>query len=141
MTSWRRCGRVSSKRGGCPRAAASLPGGASERPPDPASTAGQFAGGCHQAVRDPGPAEAAVAVVKALGIAVVLGRDPVEPNVTVIRSVDEAGVEERGAHAMVSEGQIDEEVVHDQDAIGDQCIDTRIQAGETLKSAIRVGDQ
>src|SRR5438067_2065037 len=83
----------------------------------------------------------AAALAKALGIAVVLGRDPVEPNVTVLRSVDQAGVEERGAHAMVSQGRIDEEVVHDQDAIGDQCIDTRIQAGETLKSAIRVGDQ
>ncbi len=82
-----------------------------------------------------------MAVVEPLGILIVLGRDPVEAGVTTRRSVGQAGVEKRGAHSMISEGGIDEEVVHDQDAIGNQGVDTRIQAGETLKSPARLSDQ
>ena len=92
-------------------------------------------------IGDPGTTLAPVSVVEPLGIAIVLGRHPVEPGVTVRRSVGQAGVEERGAHAMISEGGVDEEVVHDQDAIGNQRVETRIQAGETLKPSIRLRDQ
>src|SRR5437879_13389233 len=42
---------------------------------------------------------------------------------------------------MSSDEGINEEHVQDKNAIGNQRIDARIQAGETLKSAIRVGDQ
>jgi len=41
----------------------------------------------------------------------------------------------------MSEGGVDEEVVHDQDAIGNQRIDACIQAGETLKPAVRLGHE
>jgi hypothetical protein len=82
-----------------------------------------------------------VAVVEPLGIPIVLSRDPVEADVTARRSVSQAGIEERGARAVTSEGRVDEEVVHDKDAISDQGVDTGIQAGETLKLPVRLGYQ
>jgi len=82
-----------------------------------------------------------MAVVKPLSILIVLGCDPVEADVTTRRSVGHAGVEQRGAHAMISEGGVNEEVVHDQDASGNQGVETRIQAGEALKPAVRLGDE
>ena len=82
-----------------------------------------------------------MAVVEALGLAIVLGRDPVEADVTVRRSVSKAGIEERGAHAVTSEGRIDKEVVHDEDAIGNERVQTGIQAGETLKRPVHFGHQ
>jgi hypothetical protein len=82
-----------------------------------------------------------VTVVEALGIAVVLGRHPVDTGVTVRRSVGQAGVEERGAHAMIAEGQIHEEVIHHQDAIGNQGVEAGVEAGETLKPPTRVGHE
>jgi hypothetical protein len=42
---------------------------------------------------------------------------------------------------MIAKGRVDEEVVHDQDAIGNQRVETRIQAGEALKPAVRVGHE
>ena len=92
-------------------------------------------------IGDPGPTPATVAVVEALGIRIVLGCDPVEASVTVRRGVGQAGVEKRGPHAMISEGGVDEEVVHDQDAIGNQGVDARIEAGKALKPTVRLGDQ
>lgn len=92
-------------------------------------------------VGDPGPTPPAMAVVEALGIEVVLGRHPVQAGVTVRRSVSQASVEERRSDAAIAKGRIDEEVVHDQDAVGNQRVETPVEAGEALKPPVRVGHQ
>jgi hypothetical protein len=94
-----------------------------------------------RAVGDPGAAPAPVSLVEPLGPLVVGGGDPVEPGVTVRGRVSQAGVEERSPHAGIAEGWIHEEVVHHQDAIGDQRVETGVEAGEALKPPIRVGDE
>jgi len=59
----------------------------------------------------------------------------------VRRSVSQAGLEERGAHAGIAEGRIHEEVVHHQDAIGNQRIEAGVEAGESLKPPARLGHE
>jgi hypothetical protein len=81
-----------------------------------------------------------VAFVEAARVVVVGHGDPVEPRVTVRRSVCQAGVEQRGAHATVAKGGLYEEVVHHQDAVGDQRVETRIQGGKALQPSVRVRD-
>jgi len=93
------------------------------------------------AVGDPGAAPPTVTVIEALRVVVVARRDPVEPSVTVRRSVSQAGLEERGAHPGIAEGRIHEEVVHHQDAIGNQRIETGVEAGESLEPPTRVGHE
>jgi len=83
----------------------------------------------------------AVAIVKTLGIAIVLGRHPVEPGVTVHRSVSQAGLEESRADDTIAGGRVHKKVVHDENAIGNQRVETSVEAGETVKPAIRVGDE
>src|SRR5260370_16814829 len=90
---------------------------------------------------DTGSRATSEGIGEAVGVVGVGGGDPVESGVTVRRSVSQAGGEERRADATIAKRRVDEEVVHDQDAIGKKRVQAGVKAGEALKPAIRVGHE
>src|SRR5207245_11217577 len=95
----------------------------------------------NQAVRDPGAALPAVPIIEPLRIVVVDRGDPVEPDVTVLRSVCQAGVEQRRAHAMIAKTGVQEEIIHHQDAVGNQGVEAGIERRKTMQPTVSLREQ
>src|SRR5207302_852986 len=93
------------------------------------------------AVGDPGAAPSAMAFVEALSAVIVFRGDPVEAEITVAGCVRQAGIEQSRAHAVIAGSRVDEEVVHHQDAIREQCVVAAVERGKAQQTVVGLGHE
>jgi hypothetical protein len=72
-----------------------------------------------------------VTVVKALGIEVVVGRYPIETYVSGLFCVFTSGIEQGRSHAGSARLRGNEQVIHDEDPVGNERVKAGIEGGES----------